>query len=194
MGIMLQVIVLAIICAVLSNLEDLGKEGIGQIAFLACHIYLIGVIRSFTYVIDIGKEIIDNMVMFMQSIIPVLVTLLTATGSITSGAIFRPALIFIIQIIGTSVKTYLIPMVFFAAAISIVDNVSEKINISKLSEFINQLVKWSLGILLTIFVGVVTVHGIASSVVDGIGSRTAKYAVGAFLPVVGGVLFDAVEE
>jgi|LSQX01.3.fsa_nt_gb stage III sporulation protein AE len=193
--IMLQVIILTIICAVLSNLEDsFGKEGIGQIAFFACYIYLIGImVRSFTYVVGIGREVIDNMVMFMQSAIPVMVTLLTATGSITSATIFQPIIIFIVQIIGTVVKSFLIPLVFLGAAISIVDNVSEKININKLSEFINQLVKWSLGLFLTAFIGVVTIQGIASSVVDGIGGRTAKYAVSAFIPVVGGILSDAVE-
>ncbi|WHH59643.1 stage III sporulation protein AE [Petroclostridium sp. X23] len=193
--IMLQLIVLAIICGILTNLQSsFNRDGVGEVAFFACYIFLIGVmIKSFSYAVGIGRDVIDNMVMFMQSMVPTLMTLLISTGNITSASIFQPAILFSVQIIGTVIKNMLIPILFFATALSMVNNVSDKFHVTKLVDFLNQLAKWSLGILLTGFIGVITVQGFASSVIDGVGSKTAKFAVGNFIPVVGGILSDAVD-
>ena len=50
-----------------------------------------------------------------------------------------------------------------------------------------------LGIVLTIFVGVVSLEGTLSSSVDGITAKTAKSAVSTIIPVVGKVLGDVVD-
>ncbi|MCG8502768.1 MAG: stage III sporulation protein AE [Firmicutes bacterium] len=193
--IMVQLIVLTIICGILTNLQSsFVKEGVGEVAFFACYIFLVGVmIKSFMNAVYIGRDVIDNMVIFMQSMVPILITLLISTGNITSATIFQPAILFSVQIISAAVKNFLIPIVFFTTALSIVNNISDKFHISQMVAFLKQVIKWGLGILLTAFVGVMTVQGFASSVVDGVASKTAKYAVGNFIPVVGGILSDAVD-
>ena len=50
-----------------------------------------------------------------------------------------------------------------------------------------------LGIVLTIFVGVLSLEGSLTSSVDGITAKTAKAAVSNFIPVVGKILGDAVD-
>jgi stage III sporulation protein AE len=125
--------------------------------------------------------------------IPVLTSLLLSTGNISSAAIFQPTILFIVQTIGSTVKYFSIPIIFFSLALSIANNVSDKFKVNKMSEFLKQINKWVLGILLTIFVGVITIQGFTSSVLDGISTKTAKYAVGNMVPVFGGLLSDAVD-
>ena len=50
-----------------------------------------------------------------------------------------------------------------------------------------------MGIVLTIFVGVVSLEGTISSSVDGITAKTAKTVVSSAIPVVGKILGDAVD-
>jgi stage III sporulation protein AE len=50
-----------------------------------------------------------------------------------------------------------------------------------------------LGVFITVFLGVVSVRGIGSAVVDGVTIRTAKYIAGNFVPVVGKMFSDASE-
>jgi len=52
---------------------------------------------------------------------------------------------------------------------------------------------WILGVVLTLFVGVVSLEGNLSSSVDGVTAKTAKAAVSSFIPVVGKILGDAVD-
>ena len=47
---------------------------------------------------------------------------------------------------------------------------------------------WILGVILTIFVGLISVEGSLSSSVDGITAKTTKAAVSSFIPVVGKIL------
>ncbi|NLW06745.1 MAG: stage III sporulation protein AE, partial [Clostridia bacterium] len=48
------------------------------------------------------------------------------------------------------------------------------------------------GLMLTVFTGVLSIYGVAGSVADGVGLRALEFATGAFLPIVGGMLADAV--
>ncbi|MEW9107337.1 MAG: stage III sporulation protein AE, partial [Paenibacillus sp.] len=50
-----------------------------------------------------------------------------------------------------------------------------------------------LGVLLTIFLGVISVQGATSSVTDGVSIRTAKYITGNFVPVIGRAFSDATD-
>ena len=81
----------------------------------------------------------------------------------------------------------------FAQLFSIISKISEKMQIEKLSKFLKSSVVWVLGIVLTIFVGVVSLEGTLSSSVDGITAKTAKSAVSTIIPVVGKVLGDVVD-
>jgi len=193
--IMIQLIVLSIMCGLLTNLQSsFGREGIGEIAFFTCYIFLTAIfVQSFSSVIRIGSEVIDSMVIFMQSMLPTLMTLLISTGNITSASMFQPIVIFSVQMIAGIVKNLLLPLLLCATSLAIISNVSDKFHISKLVGLLKQMVKWSLGMVLTGFIGVITVQGLTASVVDGVGTKTAKFAVGNFIPVVGGILSDAVD-
>lgn len=57
----------------------------------------------------------------------------------------------------------------------------------------NSSVVWTLGIILTIFVGVLSLEGTLTSSVDGITAKTAKAAVSSLIPIVGKILGDTVD-
>jgi stage III sporulation protein AE len=50
-----------------------------------------------------------------------------------------------------------------------------------------------MGVFTTIFLGVLAIQGVAGAVGDSVTFKTAKFGVDAFVPVVGGVLSDAME-
>ena len=62
-----------------------------------------------------------------------------------------------------------------------------------MSKFFKSSVVWVLGVVLTLFVGIVSLEGTLSSSVDGITAKTTKAAVSSFIPVVGKILGDAVD-
>ena len=193
--IMIKLILLTVLCAVLRNLQaSFLSESVGELAFYTCYILVVSVlIVSFSSALNLGIGIIDSMVDFMYAAVPVLITLLVSGGNITSGGVFQPILIMMVEVSATLIKNVFIPLILLSTVLSIVDNISDKVQISKMAGFLKQVAGWGLGIILTVFVAVVAVQGSLGAVVDGVASKTVKYAIGAFIPVVGKCLSDAAD-
>ena len=194
-NILIKLVVIVVFCAVLKNLQtSFLSESVGELAFFACYIAMVSILLiSYNTAITFGKEIIDAMVSFMHATVPVLITLMVSSGNISSGGILQPVMIMIVETSATIIKNIFIPLIFLSAILSIIDNVSDKVQISKLSGFIKQLTGWSLGIILTIFIAVVSLQGAMGAVVDGVTGKTAKFAINTFIPVVGKYLSDAAD-
>jgi stage III sporulation protein AE len=195
MDVLIKLIVLVALCAVLNNLQtSFLNKSVGELAFYVCYIVLVSVLLvSFSSVVRAGTEIIDRMVNFMYSSIPALVTLIISSGNISSGGVLQPLLIMVVQVSATIIKNILIPLIVLSTIISIVDNISDKIQISRLSGFLKHVTQWTLGLILTVFVAIVSLQGSLGAVVDGVTSKTAKFAISAFIPVAGKYLADAAD-
>lgn len=190
-----SIIVIIIIHSILRSVsEGLENKAISQITYYVQYILIVTlVMANFADILSMVRTSINSLVGFMNSLIPLLITLMLTTGNIASAGIIEPIILFIITFIGNFITTVLIPFVLIANVLGIVSKVSSKIQIDKLSKFFNSTVVWVLGIVLTIFVGVLSVEGSLSSTVDGITAKTAKAAVTNFIPVVGKILGDAVD-
>ena len=148
---------------------------------------------NFSQIITMVKDSVQNLVGFMDCLIPILITLMMATGSIASASMIQPIILFIITFIGNIINSIILPLVLVSTALGIISKVSDRIQVDKLSKFFKTSVVWILGVILTLFVGVVSLEGTLSSSVDGITAKTTKAAVSSFIPVVGKILGDAVD-
>lgn len=191
---LIQILAITLICAILTNLQaSFEKDTVGQLAYYICYILLTTiVIKSFSTIMVMGKVTVDNMVRFMQLLLPILLTLLIAVGGVTANAIFHPIVLGTVNIVGILIKDIIFPFIFFSFIIGLISRISEKIQLTKLSELLRQVVITIIGISLTVFIGIMSMYGIASKV-DGVTVRTAKFAMDKFIPIVGGFLSDAMD-
>lgn len=190
-GILVIVLIHGILKAISDNLEG---SSISQIIYYVEYILIVSLImNNFTEIIKTVTNTIDNLVGFMNTLVPLLTTLMVYTGSITTSAVIQPIILLVIGFIGNIIATLIIPCVSIITAISIISKISDKIQISKLSSFMKSSVVWFLGIILTVFVTVVSLEGTLTSSVDGISAKTAKAAVSNLIPIVGKILGDSVD-
>lgn len=191
----MSILVIIVIHSILKNLsEGLENKGIAQITYYVQYILIVTLIMTnFVQILDIVKESIQSLVGFMNSLIPIMVTLMITTGSIVSANLIQPILLFLITFMGNFIIGVIIPLVLVSTALGVVSKISDRIQIDKLSKFFKTSVVWILGVTLTLFVGIVSIEGTLSSSVDGITAKTAKAAVSSFIPVVGKILGDAVD-
>jgi len=194
-GILVKITVLAVICAILKNLQaGFMSEGAAQIAFYACYIVLVSMLLvSFGTVMKMGITTIDRMVGFMYASVPVLMALLVSGGNITAGGILHPVMLLIVEVSATVIRNAFVPLVFISAILAIVNNISEKIQLTRMVSLIRQIVSWSLGIILTAFIIAVSVQGTLGAVIDGATQKAAKFAISTFIPIVGKTLSDAAD-
>ena len=193
--VMLSIVVIIIIHSVLKSVsEGLENKSVSQITYYVQYILIVTLIMTnFAEVITMVKDSINSLVGFSNSLVPLLITLMTTTGNVVSANIVQPILLFAIGFISNFIERVVIPITLVSTSLAIVSKVSDKVQLSRLSKFFKSSVVWVLGVVLTLFVGLVSLEGTLSSTVDGVTAKTAKAAVSNFIPVVGKILGDAVE-
>ncbi|MCW2277326.1 stage III sporulation protein AE [Heliophilum fasciatum] len=188
-----QVVILAVVVAVLSHLQT-GFEGgtTSKVAFAVGYMALITIaLHSFQVAITTGQNAIDEMVRFMQAILPILLTLLTAMGGFISGALLHPMIFGTLTFISTLIRDWIFALIFFIAVLGMLGHIAPQFKVRNLYNLSKDGYKLLLGLLTTLFFGVISLYGAVGSVADGLALRTAKYATGNFVPVVGKLLADS---
>ena len=189
-----RLVVLAVICAVLHNLVDALDGSTGKLAYTIAYLVLMAIaLGSFTGAVKIAGNAVEQMVNFVQALLPVLLTLLAAIGGISSAALLHPFIIAALGLLGTLIKDFVFPVIYFAAVLGIVNHISDRFKVSRLSGLLKQVGIASLGIFLTLFIGFLGLQGVAGAVADSVALKTAKFMTGTFVPVVGKMFADAVE-
>ena len=192
---LLSILAIIIIHSILKSIsESLENDSISKLIYYVQYIAIVTIIMSnFSDVMNLVKQTSNNLIGFMNTLIPVLVSLMLYTGSITTTSILEPIILFLINFIGNLIQNILIPIILIIASISIISKISDQVQVAKLSKFLKSSTLWFLGIILTIFVGIVSLEGTLASRVDGITAKTAKSIVSSAVPVVGKILGDVVD-
>lgn len=193
--ILISILVIIVIHGILKSITDsLENSNVSQIIYFVQYILIVTLIMSnFTEIIKLIKETANNLVGFINLLMPLLLTLMVYTGNITTSSVLEPIVLFISNFIGNIIVDALIPIVLIIVVFSIISKISDRVQVEKISKFLKSGVVWFLGIVLTIFVGVVSLEGTLSSSVDGVTAKTAKAVVSSVIPVVGKVLGDVVD-
>lgn len=195
----LPMLSLIIAIGVISNLLN-GIKGkfnekstsnlIHLVCFMTVVILTIGMITSLS---DVSLNAINSMVTQMNTLFPILLTLMVGIGAAASASVFQP----IVAIISTYVAdffTYLVlPLFIFSFVFGIINNISDNIKLDKFNSFISSLFKWCVGIVFTLFFAIFTIQGISAGSFDSLSIRTTKYTIRSYIPVMGGYLSDGMD-
>ena len=188
-----KLLILAVLGAVLGQLQVAFGGSVGKTAQVMTYLVLLSLaITSFREALTVATGAIDQMVGLMQTIFPVILTLLITMGNLTSAALFKPLIMGSLTVLATLIKTTILPLFFLAAVLKLLNNISEQFKLSKLAGLFEFAGKLCLGVIMTVFIGVMTVQGVTGGVADSVVFRTAKYSAD-LIPVVGKFFKDAVE-
>lgn len=194
-GVLISILIVIVIHAILKSVSDnLEGSSISTIIFYVEYILIVTLILSnFTSIISLIKTTSSNLVGFINMLIPILITLMIYTGSTVTTGMLEPIILFMVNFIGNIIEDILIPVILIIIALSVVSKISDKVQIEKISKFMKSGVVWFLGIILTIFVGVISLEGTLGSSIDGVTAKTLKTTVSNIIPVVGKILSDSVD-
>ena len=191
-----SIIVVIVIHSILKSISDGLENGssISKISYYVQYILIATLIMTnFADIITTVKDSVTSLVGFSNTLIPLMITLVITTGNIVSANMLEPILILVITFIGNFILDVIMPILLASTVIGIVSKISDYVQLDKLSKFLKSGVTWTLSIIVTMFVSLVSIEGSLSSSVDGVAAKTAKAAVSSFIPVVGKILGDAVD-
>ncbi len=192
---MALVLTASILCSYLMGLKDgFGEKGVTQAAYYTCYLVIAGVSTTAFYdAAGCVSQAMENIALFMEMVVPVVITTLVASGAIVSASVFEPVLLTIVEVAVQVIQNLFMPLVMIGTAMNVANGISDKFKIQRLVKFINQCVKWGLSIMLTIFVATSGIQSIAASGADGLTVKLTKFAAANLIPVVGGILAESVE-
>lgn len=193
--ILVFILALGLLCTYLTNIQNsFGSKSVSDAAFFVCYMVIVGIASAvFFQVIGCGKTLVSNLSLFMRTMAPVALVTLTASGAIISATSFELMFMGVIEIAELLLETVFIPLILITAALSMVNNLSQNLNAEKLVQFMNKTTKWGIGIVMTVFVGVMGLQGIVAGSADGLTVKVTKFAAGNLIPLVGGALSETVE-
>ena len=179
---------LALLCALIANLKPPQSESASRtfdaMAVLATAILLLTpVSQMFSAAADALCGVSD----FLLAFVPVYAGILTATGQPLSASLAQSALLGISEVVSVISTTVLVPLLTIYLAMCMVGSISHAFCIDGITDGVKTVVTVSLGALLTVFVGVLSIKGVLVQGADSVAMKTAKFAAGTVFPVVGAV-------
>ena len=185
----------AVLCGLLEKMKSaFSSAAVGEILRVGCFLLLAGTLAG-----DVGehvnlcRESVQRMADLMQKLFPLLLTLLAAVGGTGGAAFFEPAVTAACGTMTGLVRSVTLPLAAGAAVVSILDHLSPRIRVGRLSALLRTLSTVTLGVSFTVFISVTALQSIGAAAADGVTLRTAKYAVDNFVPVVGGMFADTMD-
>jgi len=117
----------------------------------------------------------------------------TAPVTNVSAAVYQPAVAFLSTGVTGVITSFVLPMTVVLIIFSAISGLSQTLKTEKLASFVSSVIKWILGICVTVFTMFLSIQGLTAGMYDGITLRVTKYAIGNTVPIVGGFLKDGVD-
>ena len=155
-----SILLIIIINSILNCItEGLENKNISQFAFYVQYILIVTIIlTNFSDIIESVKESVNNMTDFMNMLIPMMITLIVSSGSVTTASMIQPIIVFMIALIGNFVNNFAIPLIMVSTALGIISKISDKVQIGKLAKRLKSSTIWMVAMILTIFVTVISIN------------------------------------
>lgn len=190
-----KLLFLAVLCALLQNLQNsFENSSIALLSYSVCFVFLTVIaLTAFYNALEMVRQTVGTIVGFMEALLPLLLSLLVGMGAFTSAALFTPLMLFVVSAVSVLIKDVILPLLFLTGVLECVNYLSDKYRVANLASLFKQLSIVTLGFTLVLFIGIITIQGVAGGVADGLALRTAKFATTTFVPVVGKMFSDTVE-
>lgn len=190
---MMGLIAPSLLCALAGTLRPRG-QGVAQMAENACFLALAAMMAAdMRLYLGEAERAVTRMAELMQTLFPMLLTLLAAVGATSGAALFKPAVSAASGTMTALVRGVSLRLALGAAVVALLDHLSPRMRLSRLSGLLRSAAAWTLGVAFTVFIGVTALQGVAAAAADGVGIRAAKYAVDNLVPVVGGMFADTMD-
>ena len=184
----ISIFVLLVICTVFNGAASDKVGGVGEIIKFVVYSTAVSVIATIAVsIIGSAKTACERVVKIIQATFPLILAFLTASGGAAQVATYSPSALFIQNFTSVFICKTIFPVISTMLALSIVSNLSKTVKLQGLIDFLSGFIKWTIGLIGSLFTILSAIKGANAGAFDGVGLRALKYAVGTSVPIIGGV-------
>ncbi len=187
-GILAGVILLS---ALAENLQH-QKGGISQV-FSVISVVCAGAaaVQPVTEIFLQSVEVLNTSANFMVTFSGVYGGILAVTGNLAASAGYQGAVLLLCNIALQVAVKVLFPLLKMGMGMSLADAVNPAVSLSGILQLVQKVTVWILGLIMTLFLGFLSVQSVVAVSADKISTKAAKYAISGFVPFIGGAVSDA---
>lgn len=187
------VLAIVLLCALAESMKlSFGEKALGgTVSVVGTLGVALVIIAPIVSCISYTTNMILTAAIFMAAYIPVAVGLMIASSATFSALSYNFLMLGAGEVISQLCTWVIVPLLNVFLALSIVASISPNLRLNKIADMFSSVSKWVLGIVTTVFVGLLTIENVVASSADTASSRAVKFAINSFVPVVGSALSDA---
>lgn len=163
------------------------SSGIKLIFLLLISVTILVFIKDFYIEV---QELVSDLFSLASILFPILISLLTLSGSVKSATMFSSFSVFLLDTGLVLLKYILLPLSVSILLLSLFGSVFSNGKFSKLIELFRLLFKYIIVIFFSVFGLLSTVNLISSAGHDGLNLKLTKYAIKNYIPVLGGYVSE----
>jgi len=189
---MLSILAIAISINIVSSLKSrIASESVSNIVSFV-GVALISTILAVQLmgILNGARGMIGGIQSQMNTVFPVMLTLMAASGAVNSAAVYRPAVAVLSSGMLNLIANIILPIFIVTNVFSVVGNLSDTVRLKKMSRFFTIGSRWILATAFFLFMAFLSVQGITASIHDGVSVRTARFAINRYVPIIGGYLSE----
>ena len=193
--ILLIIVVIAILGNIVNSFQpSSNSKAIADIVHFVCiAVVIVLLVAVMKNAYSLTTDCVNSMANQMSIIFPILLTMLTAMGSVVTVGIYQPVVAVLTGGVTAIFKNIVYPIFILAFIFIILNNISSQIKLSKFTSFLGSAFKWIVGFVFTIFAGLLTIQGISAGKYDTISLKATRFAMKSYIPIIGGYLSDGLD-
>lgn len=189
-----SLLALSVLGGILQQFRSNIGTGIGDAAGFVCYaMSVIVAVYAFSDCLRTVSEAVNQAQSIMGYVFPVLMTLLASAGATATVGLFQPATALLTGSMTAVMGDVLLPAVLTLGVLAIIGNLSGHKPLTRISALIRSIIKWMTGGISTLYIGYLSLMGIAAKGADGLSIRAARFALDKFIPYVGSLVSGSVD-
>ncbi len=182
-----------LLCALVDSMHiTVGGQGGVTFQTLSVAALAVALLPFLSGTIQSAADSLASLEVFMISFVPVYAAALLASGRGAAGIGYQGVVLTAAEVLGYANRHFLLPVATTSFALGMAGGVNRGLKTEAISGRLSRFAAWGIGIVASIFSGLLTVKTVISSASDTVGKKFLKLSVSNMIPVVGGALSEAV--
>lgn len=182
-----------LLCALVDSMHiTVGEQGGITFQTLSVAAIAVALLPFLGGVIQSTADALESLEVFMLSFIPVYAAALVASGKGASAVGYQGVVLTAAQVLGYINRHCLLPVATASFALGMAGGVNRELKTDAIAGRLSRFCTWGIGIVASLFSGMLTVKTVVGGATDTVGKRFLKLSVSNMIPVVGGALSEAV--
>lgn len=190
-----ELMCICIVTGLMTNLSgSFGEKTLSKTGSVISSFMAAGVaITAFYDVYIMCGDTVRSMTSLMGASLPIVFSLTVISGGAASGTVMDTVISGAVTLFSAAVLKILMPAVFVSCVLVIINSLSSKNYVKKMSEFLRGFALFGVGFLITVFTGISAIQAMMTKSADSMLMNTARYSIDNFVPIIGGFTADSLE-